>query len=78
MRLDSLRVRSPFSITAIVWVGARVRDGGGTTIFMSYLSCIDHFSGPHSEVQKTCLAHAERLGTYLASKGNSSADVLLT
>ncbi|OWZ63172.1 hypothetical protein AYX14_03309 [Cryptococcus neoformans] len=42
---ESLRVRSPFSITAIVWVGARVRDGGG----------------PHSEVQKTCLAHAERL-----------------
>lgn len=36
------------------------------------------FSGPHSEVQKACLAHAERLGKYLASKGNSSADVLLT
>ncbi|ADV20422.1 Hypothetical protein CGB_B4500C [Cryptococcus gattii WM276] len=42
---ESLRIRSPFSITAIVWVGARVRDGGG----------------PHSEIQKACLAHAERI-----------------
>ncbi|WVQ71655.1 hypothetical protein IAR50_001195 [Cryptococcus sp. DSM 104548] len=40
---DSLRHRSPFSITAIIWAGARVRDGGG----------------PHSEMQKACRSHAE-------------------
>ncbi|WVQ78323.1 hypothetical protein IAT38_000408 [Cryptococcus sp. DSM 104549] len=42
---ESLRVRSPFSITAIIWVGARIRDGGG----------------PLSEVQKACRAHAEKI-----------------
>ncbi|ODO03333.1 hypothetical protein L198_02178 [Cryptococcus wingfieldii CBS 7118] len=42
---DSLRQRSPFSITAIIWAGARVRDGGG----------------PHSETQKVCRLHAERI-----------------
>ncbi|WVN85319.1 uncharacterized protein L203_100464 [Cryptococcus depauperatus CBS 7841] len=42
---ESLRERSPFSITAIIWVGARVRDGGG----------------PYSEVQKACRAHAETI-----------------
>ncbi|EIW69439.1 hypothetical protein TREMEDRAFT_73857 [Tremella mesenterica DSM 1558] len=29
---ESLRLRSPFSITAIIYVGARVRDGGGEAI----------------------------------------------
>ncbi|WWD15975.1 hypothetical protein CI109_100399 [Kwoniella shandongensis] len=42
---DSLRARSPFSITSIIFVGARVRDGGG----------------PPSEVQKACRAHAEKI-----------------
>lgn len=27
------------------------------------------FSGPHSEVQKTCLAHAERLGKVFGKQG---------
>ncbi|KAL7424072.1 hypothetical protein Q5752_001657 [Cryptotrichosporon argae] len=42
---EALRVRSPFSITAIIMVGARVRDGGG----------------PISEVQRLCLEHAQRI-----------------
>ncbi|KAK8869752.1 hypothetical protein IAR55_000320 [Kwoniella newhampshirensis] len=42
---DSLRARSPFSLTAIIYVGARVRDGGG----------------PASDVQVACRAHAERI-----------------
>lgn len=42
---ESLKVRSPFSITTIVLVGARVRDGGG----------------PASEVQRRCREHAQEV-----------------
>lgn len=42
---ESLRLRSPFSITAILMVGAQVRDGGG----------------PKSEAQKLCREHAQRI-----------------
>ncbi|BEJ14452.1 hypothetical protein CspHIS471_0402190 [Cutaneotrichosporon sp. HIS471] len=42
---DSLKVRSPFSITTIVMVGARVRDGGG----------------PVSHVQRLCLEHVQKI-----------------
>ncbi|OCF36645.1 hypothetical protein I316_01898 [Kwoniella heveanensis BCC8398] len=45
---DSLRVRSPFAITSIIFVGARVRDGGG----------------PQSDVQRLCRQHAERVATH--------------
>jgi hypothetical protein len=38
-------MRSPFSITAIIMVGARVRDGGG----------------PMSDVQRQCLQHAQKI-----------------
>ena len=40
-----LRLRSPFSLTAIMMVGARVRDGGN----------------PPSDVQRACLSHAQRI-----------------
>ena len=43
---DSLRLRSPFSLSAIVAVGARVRDGGG----------------PISEVQRASTEHARKIG----------------
>ncbi|OCF71780.1 hypothetical protein I204_07843 [Kwoniella mangroviensis CBS 8886] len=42
---DSLRTRSPFALTTIIFVGARVRDGGG----------------PHSATQTLCRAHAEKI-----------------
>lgn len=42
---DSLKIRSPFSITTIVMVGARVRDGGG----------------PVSDVQRLSLEHAQKI-----------------
>jgi hypothetical protein len=42
---DSLRARSPFSITSIIMVGARVRDGGG----------------PISDTQRLCREHAQRI-----------------
>jgi hypothetical protein len=42
---DSLKIRSPFSITTIVMVGARVRDGGG----------------PVSEAQRLCREHAQKI-----------------
>lgn len=42
---DSLKIRSPFSITTIVMVGARVRDGGG----------------PVSDVQRLCREHAQKI-----------------
>ncbi|WRT67181.1 uncharacterized protein IL334_004147 [Kwoniella shivajii] len=42
---DSLRVRSPFALTTMIFVGARVRDGGG----------------PHSPTQTLCRAHAEKI-----------------
>ncbi|WVF72211.1 hypothetical protein IAT40_007023 [Kwoniella sp. CBS 6097] len=45
---DSLRVRSPFAITAIIFVGARVRDGGG----------------PQSDTQRLSRQHAERVATH--------------
>ena len=41
----SLRIRSPFSITAIVMAGARVRDGGGAI----------------SDVQRLAREHAQRI-----------------
>jgi hypothetical protein len=44
--IASLRLRSPFSITAMIMVGARVRDGGG----------------PVSDVQRACRQHAQRIG----------------
>jgi hypothetical protein len=44
--MTSLRLRSPFSITAMIMVGARVRDGGG----------------PVSDVQRACRQHAQRIG----------------
>ncbi|RXK39487.1 hypothetical protein M231_03155 [Tremella mesenterica] len=47
---ESLRLRSPFSITAIIYVGARVRDGG---------------AGPPSETQRLCRLHAEKIGNTL-------------
>lgn len=40
-----LRLRSPFSLTAIMMVGARVRDGGNSP----------------SDVQRACLSHAQRI-----------------
>jgi hypothetical protein len=43
---DSLRLRSPFSLSAIIAVGARVRDGGG----------------PISEVQRASTEHARKIG----------------
>jgi len=43
---DSLRLRSPFSLSAIIAVGARVRDGGGTV----------------SEVQRASTEHARKIG----------------
>lgn len=33
--------------------------------FLTYL-VLTFFLGPHSEIQKACLAHAERIGTYLS------------
>ncbi|WVQ98787.1 hypothetical protein IAU59_005918 [Kwoniella sp. CBS 9459] len=45
---DSLRLRSPFAITSIVFVGARVRDGGG----------------PQSDIQRLSRQHAERVATH--------------
>lgn len=42
---ESLRSRSPFSITAIIMVGARVRDGGGAI----------------SDVQRLCREYAQRI-----------------
>jgi hypothetical protein len=42
----SLRIRSPFSITTILMVGARVRDGGEAP----------------SDVQLACKSHAQRIG----------------
>ncbi|CAK9787310.1 hypothetical protein CC85DRAFT_272355 [Cutaneotrichosporon oleaginosum] len=42
---DSLKIRSPFSITTIVMVGARVRDGGG----------------PVSDVQRLCREHVQKI-----------------
>lgn len=41
-----LRRRSPFSISVIVMVGARVRDGGAVV----------------SDVQRQCRLHAQRIG----------------
>ena len=49
----SLRVRSPFSITAIVMAGARVRDGGG----------------PISDVQRLAREHAQRIAVGTFSRG---------
>jgi hypothetical protein len=43
---DSLRLRSPFSISAIIAIGARVRDGGGAM----------------SEVQRSTTEHARKIG----------------
>ena len=43
---DSLRLRSPFRLSAIIAVGARVRDGGGTV----------------SEVQRASTEHARKIG----------------
>ncbi|RXK36515.1 hypothetical protein M231_06237 [Tremella mesenterica] len=43
---DSLRRRSPFCITAIMMVGAKVEDAGG----------------PESELQRQCREHAEKIG----------------
>lgn len=43
---DSLRLRSPFSLSAIIAVGARVRDGGGAV----------------SEVQRASTEHARKIG----------------
>lgn len=50
---DALRIRSPFSISSIIAVGARVRDGGG----------------PMSETQRLSLDHARRIaiGTVFAA-----------
>ncbi|KAL1406859.1 hypothetical protein Q8F55_006268 [Vanrija albida] len=42
---ESLKIRSPFSITCITMVGARVRDGGG----------------PVGDVQRLCREHAQRV-----------------
>ncbi|WWC69418.1 uncharacterized protein I206_103357 [Kwoniella pini CBS 10737] len=42
---DSIRTRSPFGITTMIFVGARVRDGGG----------------PPSATQSLCRAHAEKI-----------------
>lgn len=55
---DALRIRSPFSISSIIAVGARVRDGGG----------------PMSETQRLSLDHARRIaiGTVFAAVVSSS------
>ncbi|WWC61081.1 uncharacterized protein I303_103659 [Kwoniella dejecticola CBS 10117] len=42
---ESLRARSPFGLTTIIFVGARVRDGGG----------------PPSAAQSLCRSHAEKI-----------------
>ncbi|ORX39923.1 hypothetical protein BD324DRAFT_615541 [Kockovaella imperatae] len=44
---ESLRRRSPFCITTIIMIGARVRDGGG----------------PPSDTQLACRAHAQRIAS---------------
>ncbi|WVR05190.1 hypothetical protein IAU60_002202 [Kwoniella sp. DSM 27419] len=45
---DNLRIRSPWLITAIIFVGARVRDGGG----------------PPSDVQRIARQHAEKIAAF--------------
>ncbi|KAK4689740.1 large subunit ribosomal protein L4, partial [Tremellales sp. Uapishka_1] len=59
---ESLKIRSPFSISAMIMVGARVRDGGG----------------PMSEVQRLCKEHVQRIGEEAAFEAMSPSDTTIS